>query len=163
MVHWTLGALLYRTRFFPLRWDSHKTFYLRILNEMFSYIWCIWTHSSHSNSSREQHLYFLPTLQNRSWELCHGMGHHTSLLAQFYRRPSKKTWPPSAKAAQMCPLPPPPYATAPPPTCQANPSKQGRQRSPSFPLPLLTNWLQRFQIDANNLTLLCLSFSALPN
>ena len=57
VVHWTLGALLYRTRFFPLRWDSHKTFYLRIVNEMFSYIRCIWTHSSHSNSSREQHLY----------------------------------------------------------------------------------------------------------
>ena len=25
VVHWTLGALLYRTRFFPLRWDAFKT------------------------------------------------------------------------------------------------------------------------------------------
>ena len=67
---------------------------------------------------------------SRSWELCHGMGHHTALLAQFYHRPSKPLEIPRKpqtsgqltipKAAQLCPLPPSPYAAAPPPTCPSH-------------------------------------------
>ena len=78
-------------------------------------------------------------LQNRSWELCHGMGHHTTLLAQFYHRPSKPLETPRKpqttsqlkfpKVAQLCPLPPAPYAAAPPPTCPSHPSGQGEGRS----------------------------------
>ena len=84
-------------------------------------------------------------LQNRSWELCHGMGHHTALLAQFYRRPSKPLEKPkkrqlnSPKTTQLCPLPPSPYAAAPPPTCPSHLSDQGRSCCQSvIPSPLLS-------------------------
>ena len=64
---------------------------------------------------------------SRSLELCHGMGHHTALLAKFYHRPSKPLEKPKhqTKVPQFCPnINPSPYAAAPHPTC-----RQGRSCS----------------------------------
>ena len=64
---------------------------------------------------------------SRSLELCHGMGHHTALLAKFYHRPSKplEKTKHQTKVPQFCPnITPSSYAAAPHPTC-----RQGRSCS----------------------------------